>query len=204
MPARPDDTPTVLGALLHRIASPLGAIANYVHVLPADETGLREGLVDAVERSSRAMGDARAWIDAARAVADHGATEVELGALLDGLVASRARAVALPPHPPRVLAREGAASWILGVLLDEAESRWPAGALVVAAHATEQEACIVVRPDEPDPSPRGAGAEQPGDRMTLADALAVRLGGRVDARSTDDGGPALAWTVPSAAQGAPR
>ena len=46
-----DDTLDVLGAFLHRMASPLGAIANYVHVLPQDDMGCRDGIADAVTQS---------------------------------------------------------------------------------------------------------------------------------------------------------
>lgn len=200
MPPRPptarDDAPEVLGALLHRVASPLGAIANFAHVLPPDELGCRDGLVDAIAISSEAMQAARGWIDAARALSEQGVAPTALGPALQAAVAGRERWVALPDADAEVAAHAGAAAWILDALRAEAESLWPEGSLT-----------LTLEPGDPvrvhahaASGPAAGDAEQavPGtasDRLVPAAALARRMGGSVR-QGTDEAGRArLTWSL---------
>ncbi|MDJ0521067.1 MAG: hypothetical protein QNJ90_03230 [Planctomycetota bacterium] len=63
--ADPSDTEQAFAALLHRLASPLGAIANYAHLLPREHAReARAGILDALASLKGTLEDAQGWLDA--------------------------------------------------------------------------------------------------------------------------------------------
>lgn len=195
---RDDDAPTVLGVLLHRLASPIGAIANYAHLMPNDDLGCRDGMLDAVGRAGEALEEARSWIDAARALDAEASGPVALDAVVAAATPPSDRSVQCDGPLPSVQSHPAAVAWLLDALLAEAADHLPAGP--VRVHAREDDPvsiCITV--EAPDAAPP-ATAE--GDRWRLAAALAVRAGGHVG-RLPEHEGPGLVLTLPGAGKEPP-
>ena len=63
--ADPSDAEDAFAALLHRLASPLGAIANYAYLLPAEAAPeSRDGILAAMAGVRGTLREAQRWLDA--------------------------------------------------------------------------------------------------------------------------------------------
>lgn len=203
--AEPDPTPRdLVGALLHRLASPLGAIRNYAHVLPEDPDGLRASLLEAIEALAGRLDEGRAWVRARKTLADPVPSGgVDLDALIREVAAAQQGALASEAGAsPRVQAPVAAVQWILDAVLTNADRiRAPVsenGQVEVAVDLAASASAELRRPGALDLFAAGdAAPDSARIQLAVATALARELDGDIRVREPSAGGLTLHLRLPS-------
>lgn len=180
-----------LGALVHRLASPLGAVRNYAHLVAEDEDGVREALVNAVDSTGRVLDEARAWLSAGETLEDAPAQDgVSLREALGDAGADL--------DDTRVAGPAAAVRRVFEGVLTEAGSAAAAPNEISNEGATVR----VVQRGRPASELESVGVfelfgrrDHPSHELAIAAALAERMGGRVWAES-DDGDAVVCVLLP--------
>lgn len=201
-------------ALIHRLASPLGAIANYAHMLEGESKDTRRGILDAVASTQAVLRSARSWLDALATLDEPPPTNgVALDAALTEAIARRESGVRVETGAlPRVAAPAAAVARLLDALLSEAETAAAQAPAVLAVTAVDEDDVHVTFRQSGRPLgetlPTGSsdlfkaadpGSNARGVEPAIAASLARRLGGRVWWSTTATDGEALIHLVLPAA-----
>jgi hypothetical protein len=179
MPQEGPDSPFAL--FLHRLASPLGTVANHVAILQMDEEGLPEEDRACVAALSRSMDELRRLLHAAREWIEALDAPVSPRRLARA-EAERALSVTLPEGVTAVQADPEA----LGLIASHARAHGTLEGLQRAGSA------LVVtwsapKPQEGEAARDPLGAADTAPRWALAAHLARRMGAEFDVAPSDDG-----------------
>jgi hypothetical protein len=180
-----------LAALLHRLASSLGAIANYAHVLPS-EAEARAGILEAMDGARATLRAARHVVEALAAAREPAAPEgVDLEAGLRAAAARRDGDVRLAVERlPRARIARAAADRLFDALLAHGAGASDAPAALSVVPGPEPGAHVVIsqagrRWSDSDADhafdlfPRvDSGSNDARDELAAAGSLVRSLGGR--------------------------
>jgi hypothetical protein len=190
--AGPHVAEEAFGALLHRLASPLGAIANYAFLLPEQGAAdVRAGLLEAMASARGTLLDAQRWLDAVATT--HGAIPdggVDLADVLRAAAERQDPPLALQvPELPRVALPTATAVRLAEALLEDAvaaggtpDLRVEVGpeagvhVVIVQRHRLWTEAATTRAFDLF--SPRDSGSNDSQGELAVVGSLARHLGGR--------------------------
>jgi len=181
-----------LAALLHRLASPLGAIANFAYLLPADgPAGTRDGILAAMASVRDTLLQARRWLDALATA--HGEVPAGGSDLAAALREAPGRlGVPVPvdvPDLPRVAVPPATAARLADAILRDAAA---AGALsdMRVEHTAGEDVHVAFTYggrvwSEAEAahafdlfSPQGSASNDAQDERAIVGSLADRFGGR--------------------------
>jgi signal transduction histidine kinase len=211
------DTPEVesrraLAALLHRVASPLGAVVNYAYLLPASEDAeARTGVLEAAARTQDILSGARRWLDALATLdATVPAGGVDPAGILRRACAEADGEVELRLEPlPRVAAPSDALARIAAEIVANAVAaadEVPAQLAVALGAEAGVHLCFADggRGWSQPPDPRvfelfgapGSGSNAPGVGLAIVGSLTRSLGGRAWAETRAGGGALIHVVLP--------
>ena len=214
-PADPQLAEEALAALLHRLASPLGAIANYAFLLPQESAPeVRAGILESMDSARGTLQDAQRWLDALATTREPAAKEgVDLAALLCAEAERHASPVRVEvcEHPRVALPPATAARIVEAVLADAtaggdaAELRLECAAgdgvhlVIVQGHRvwTETEAARAFDLFSPRDSESNVGHGE----LALVGSLARQVGGRTWGAVGPAGEPVVHLVLPVAIPG---
>lgn len=216
-----NDVREAIAALLHRLASPVGALRNYVHVIPDAPKDIRAGMREASDAAGLVIDEGRSWVRALATLTDPPAPDgVDLDEALEDAKDSLKGDITLTADAlPRVHGPIAAVRRILRGVLDEALSAGGEAAnLRVTATPGDPVELRLVQPDRAaaetsEPAAfdlftrRDPGSNARQYELAVAAALARQLGGRVWGGATEEGEAvvhvALPGVAPDASHGEP-
>ena len=208
-----DDARTALEVLLHRLASPIGAIANFAHVLPEDDAGGRAGILEASARTRALLEGGRRWLRALEPVTE----EVDpRGADLQAALAAcdpEGICLTFASDPqPRLACSQAALEWILTEVVQNARAASAPQTARIRLRAHTEAGGVTLSFADNGPGWPAIGApeafalfttgaadsERAGVGLAIVAALARRHGGRAWGEAGDEGGAVVCVRLPAA------
>jgi signal transduction histidine kinase len=210
-PPHPDEARTVLECLVHRLSSPIGAIGNFAHVLPDDDAGARNGILEAGARARALLEGGRRWLQALEA--DTGEVPPGGADLEAALARSDPGGVCLTfasdPRPALALS-EGALACIVREIVHNAQGAVSPEPARVRVRADEDAEGVTLRFRDSGPGWGPGGAEAAfalfsvgdpdapaaGVGLAIVESLARRHGGSAWGETDAQGGAVVLIRLP--------